>query len=99
MGLDYDELRKIYRFEKNNSGLAEVDGDFFDSLTDFFEKQKKDYLHSLHDLSSSKAKVFSNLRKIITEIFNIREKRIASAINRSFIINAAGITSTMKPTS
>ena len=59
MGLDYDELRKIYRFEKNNSRLAEVDGNFFDSLTDFFEKQKKDYLHSLHDLSSSKARYFN----------------------------------------
>ncbi len=87
MGLDYDELRKIYRFEKNNSSLAEVDGDFFDSLTDFFEKQKKDYLHSLHDLSSSKAKIFSNLRKIITEIFNIREKKL---LNKALIASRTG---------
>ena len=37
MRLDYDELRKIYRLEKNNSRLAEVDEDFLDSLNDFFK--------------------------------------------------------------
>ena len=65
MKLDYDELRKIYRLEKNNSKLAEVDEDFLDLLNDFFKAQKKDYLKSLNDLSSSRAKTFSNLKKII----------------------------------
>jgi len=87
MRLDYDELRKIYRLEKNSSKLAEVDDDFFDSLQGFFEKQKKDYLRSLNDLSSSKAKSFSNLKKIIAEIFSIREKKL---LNKALIASRTG---------
>jgi len=87
MRLDYDELRKIYRLEKNSSRLAEVDEDFFDSLRDFFEEQKKDYLRSLNDLSSTKAKSFSNLKKIVSEIFSIREKKL---LNKALISSRTG---------
>ena len=87
MRLDYDELRKIYRLEKNNSRLAEVDEDFLDSLNDFFKAQKKDYLKSLNDLSSSRAKTFSNLKKIIGEIFSIREKKL---LNKALIASRTG---------
>lgn len=87
MRLDYDELRKIYRLEKNNSGLAEVDEDFFNSVQEFFEDQKKDYLRSLNDLQSSKAKSFTNLRKIISEIVNTREKKL---LNMALIASRTG---------
>jgi len=87
MRLDYDELRKIYRLEKNNSRLAEVDEDFLDSLNDFFKAQKKDYLKSLNDMSSTKAKTFSNLKKIIGEIFSIREKKL---LNKALIASRTG---------
>ena len=87
MRLDYDQLRKIYRLEKNSSRLAEVDEDFFDSLQDFFDVQKKEYLHSLNDLSSSKAKSFSNLRKIVGEIFSMREKKL---LNKALIASRTG---------
>ncbi len=87
MKLDYDELRKIYRLEKNNSRLAEVDDDFLDLLTDFFKAQKKDYLKSLNDLPSIKAKTFSNLKKIIGEIFSIREKKL---LNKALIASRTG---------
>ncbi len=82
MRLNYDELRKIYRLEKNSSRLAEVEDDFFVSLGAFFKKQKKDYLHSLDELSGSKAKNFSNLKKIVSEIFSIREKKL---LNKALI--------------
>lgn len=93
MRLDYDELRKIYRLEKNNSRLAEVEDDFFDSLKDFFELQKKDYLHSLQDLSGSKAKSFSNLKKIVMEIFSIREKKL---LNKALVASRTGELETTK---
>jgi len=93
MRLDYDELRKIYRLEKNSSSLAEVDEDFFNSLRAFFEHQKKDYLLSLNDLSSSKAKSFSNLKKIVAEIFSIREKKL---LNKALIASRTGELETVK---
>jgi DNA replication initiation complex subunit (GINS family) len=87
MRLDYDELRKIYRLEKNSSRLADVEEDFFDSLEEFFKKQKKDYLKSLDELSGSKAKNFSNLKKIVSEIFSIREKKL---LNKALIASRTG---------
>ena len=93
MRLDYDELRKIYRLEKNNSKLAEVEDDFFDSLKEFFEGQKKDYLRSLQDLSGSKAKTFTNLKKIVAEIFSIREKKL---LNKALIASRTGELETTK---
>jgi len=87
MRLDYDELRKIYRFEKNSSALAEVDEDFFDSLIIFFNQEKKAYMDSLSELSSTKAKSFSNLKKIVGEIFSIREKKL---LNKALIASRTG---------
>ena len=87
MRLDYDELRKIYRLEKNNSRLAEVEDDFLDSMKEFFEWKKNYYLKSLNDLSSTKAKSFSNLKKIVGEIFSIREKKL---LNKALIASRTG---------
>lgn len=93
MRLDYDELRKIYRLEKNSSRLAEVEDDFLDSLKGFFEKQKQEYLDSLDDLSSTKAKSFSNLKKIISEIFAVREKKL---LNKALVASRTGELETAK---
>ncbi|MCX6798971.1 MAG: hypothetical protein NTW59_02635 [Candidatus Diapherotrites archaeon] len=87
MRIDYDELRRIYRAEKNSSALVEVDDDFFDSLTEFFERQREEYLRSLRDISGSKAKSFTNLRKIIGEIFSLREKKL---LNKALIAVRTG---------
>ena len=78
MELSYDELRRIYRLEKNTSKLVEVDEDFYDSLSDFIQGEKKEYLAGLKSFSSSKARDFANLKKIVDEIFSIREKKLLS---------------------
>ena len=93
MRLDYDELRKIYRLEKNSSSLAEVEDDFFDSIKGFFEKEKQAYLNSLNDLSSTRAKSFSNLKKIISEVFAIREKKL---LNKALVASRTGELETAK---
>lgn len=76
MKLDYDELLRIYRLEKNTSKLVEVEEDFFNSLHEFIQKERKEYLDSLKDLSSSKARDFSNLKKMVEELFALRQKKI-----------------------
>jgi DNA replication initiation complex subunit (GINS family) len=62
MRLDYDELRRIHRLEKNTSKLVEVDEDFISSLENFVEDEKKKYLDSLKNFSSSQAREFTNLK-------------------------------------
>jgi DNA replication factor GINS len=78
MDLSYDEIRRIHRLEKNTSKLVEVEQDFFGSLNEFIKLEKEDYISSLKDFSVSKARNFTNLKKMVEEIFSLREKKILS---------------------
>jgi DNA replication factor GINS len=78
MELNYDEIRRIYRLEKNTSKLVEVQEDFFDSLTEFISKEKENYFNSMKELDFQKARSFSNLKKMVEEILSLREKKILS---------------------
>jgi DNA replication factor GINS len=82
MKIDFDELRRIHRLERNTSKLVEVDEDFIDSIEKFVEEEKKQYLDSLKNFSASQTRAFTNLKRIIEEIFLIREKKI---INKALI--------------
>lgn len=83
MKLDYDELRRIYRLEKNTSKLVELPEDFYNSLNEFVKEEKKSYLNSLKDLGSSKGKEFNNLKKMLEEFFGIRQKKL---LNQALIV-------------
>jgi len=82
MRIDYDELRRIHRLEKNTSKLVEVEDDFIDSLQSFVEEEKKKYLASLKNFSTSDAREFTNLKRVVEEIFLMREKKI---LNKALI--------------
>ena len=76
MKLDYEELRRVYRLEKNTSKLVELPEDFYNSLNEFVAGEKKNYLESLKDLGSSKGRDFSNLKKMLEEFFSMRQKKL-----------------------
>ena len=76
MDFSYDEIRRIHRLEKNTSKLVEVEQEFYNDLNSFLSAEKKEYLDSLHDLNSTKARSFTNLKKMVEEIFSLREKKI-----------------------
>src|SRR3989344_7119397 len=76
MELSYDEIRRIHRMEKSTSKLVEVEQQFYNDLHEFMRTEKADYLDSLKDLSSTKSRDFSNLKKMVEEIFAMREKKI-----------------------
>ncbi len=80
MDLNYDEIRRIHRLEKNSSKLVEVNSEFYSDLRIFIVTEKKEYLDSLKDLSSTKARDFTNLKSMIEEIFALREKKILSKV-------------------
>ena len=82
MELSYDELRRIYRLEKNTSKLVEVEEGFYDELLSFIQGEKKEYLASLKNFSSPKIRGFSNLKKIVEDVFALREKKL---LNRALI--------------
>ncbi len=76
MELSYDEIRRIYRLEKNTSRLVEVGESFYNKLNDFVKQEKENYIKSLKEFSLEEARDFANLKKMIEEIFSIREKKI-----------------------
>jgi len=76
MEINYEELRRIQRLEKNTSKLVEVESDFFNSLNEFMKNEKQEYLDSLKDTNNVKAKNYLNLKKLVEEIYELREKKI-----------------------
>lgn len=80
MEISYDEVRRIHRLEKNTSQLVEVEPDFYSQLHDFLGKEKRRYLASLKDFSVAGSRDFSNLKKMVEEIFSMREKKIISRV-------------------
>lgn len=83
MEISYAELRRIHRLEKNTSQLVEVDEDFYNSLHAFIQEEKKKYLQALKkEFSESSARNFSNLKKIIEELFSLRKKKL---LNKALI--------------
>lgn len=82
MELSYDEIRKIHRLEKNTSQLVEINSTFYDDLRAFLKSEKQKYLESLKNFSVSKTRDFTNLKKMVEEIFSMREKKI---LNKALI--------------
>ncbi|HLC92649.1 MAG TPA: hypothetical protein VJH23_03000 [archaeon] len=80
MDLNYDEIRRIHRLEKNSSKLVEVSQEFYSDLNAFIATEKKEYLDSFKDLSSTKARDFTNLKNMVEEIFALREKKILNKV-------------------
>ena len=78
MELSYDEIRKIHRLEKSTSQLVELESDFYNELHSFLKTEKDKYLDSLKDFSISNTRDFTNLKKMVEEIFSLREKKILS---------------------
>ena len=87
MRIDFDEMRRIHRLEKNTSKLVEVEDDFIDSLEAFIEEEKKNYLASLKNFSASDARAFTNLKRVVEEVFLLREKKI---LNKALIASHTG---------
>ena len=73
--------------EKNTSRLADVEEDFFDTLEEFAAQQKEAYLKSLKNFSSAKTRDFINLKKMIEEIFSMREKKL---LNKALVSSRTG---------
>lgn len=76
MNLSYDEIRRVYRLEKNTSKLVEVPEDFYNQLNEFIKTEKENYLKSLKDFSIEEARDFANLKKMVEEIFLLRQRKI-----------------------
>jgi DNA replication initiation complex subunit (GINS family) len=80
--LDFDELRKIYRQEKNSSRLYNLNNDFYKALKKFISQEKKLYLEALESMSQQELKKFENLKKMVLKI---RELRLKKSLNLCLI--------------
>lgn len=80
--MDYDEVRRIHRLEKNSSQLSEVKNEFFLELKVFLAKEREKYFADLENRSISRARDYPNLEQMVREIVAIRERKI---LNKALI--------------
>ncbi|MEM4390375.1 MAG: hypothetical protein QXX06_00770, partial [Candidatus Diapherotrites archaeon] len=98
MTITYDEIRRIHRLEKNSSKLVPINVEFYNEVQEFIAEEKQKYLESINK-NTSYSRDFPNIKKMIEEIFSIREKKIlnnALATARTKEINEEGMASQEK---
>lgn len=78
MELSYDEVRRIHRLEKASSKLVELDKDFYNDLNDFLSTERTNYMDSLKSFSVTNMRSFTNLKRMVEEIFAMRSRKILS---------------------
>lgn len=76
MQFSYDEVRRIHRLEKASTKPVELSPDFYTELAEFLVKERAAYMQSLKTFSVAKTRNFTNLKKMVEEIFALRSKKI-----------------------
>jgi len=75
--INYRNLRKIQKNEKNNPGLTRITNDYYNSLTNHLENLDGRYIK---EENSQRKKIIEdeikNIKKISTNIYELREKKI-----------------------
>ncbi len=71
--MNYEDLRKFQRMERNAPHLAELDKNFYSQLIELIKEHKKNYERSK---SMDDLKVLENIFKISKDIFERREQKI-----------------------
>jgi len=73
--IDFEELRRIHRQEKNSQQLAELSEDFLNELKDYLAEKKAEYLKNI-EKGSTTSEDFLNIQRMAREILEIRERKI-----------------------
>ncbi|MCK4884132.1 MAG: DNA replication complex GINS family protein [Candidatus Diapherotrites archaeon] len=79
MDLNFEEIRRIQRLEKNTPQLVEIDPEFYVHLSGYLKKKKEDYVKSLKGsskISLEDARDFENMNRLVNDIYERREKKI-----------------------
>lgn len=83
--MDFQELRKIQKKERDKGTLTRVEEDFYSSIQDYLEKLKQS---AIDNPFSDVYNTLNESRRIATEICELRDHKIANAavlnIHRSF---------------
>ncbi len=85
--MDYTELRRVYRLEKNSSQLVKLEPGFYPDLKALLREQRSSYLSNIKNGNLSKAKNYSELTKLVREILQLREKKI---LHKALVVSRSG---------
>jgi len=71
--MDYEELRKFQRMEKNSSSLSDLSNDFYERLAQLIRDKTAEYEETK---SVSVLRELENIKKIALDLFERREQKI-----------------------
>ena len=71
--MDYDTIREIHLFEKNNPGIYPVSENFYSEVEGYIAKLKENIRTNM---SMEDIRLYENTRKLFKEINEIREQKI-----------------------
>ena len=71
--MDYEDLRRYQRMERNSASLADLDPDFYTKLNNLIQEFTRNYeaTRSINDV-----KTLENIKKIALDIFERREQKL-----------------------
>ncbi|MFW5902889.1 MAG: hypothetical protein ACOCTT_03305, partial [archaeon] len=73
--MDYDQLRKYLRKEKNTAKLVQVRDGFYQKLNELMKEKHEEYQETM---SPKVKKDLENIKKIAKDIYRKRERKMIS---------------------
>ncbi len=71
--MDYEELRKYQRMERNSPALADISSDFYEKLAELIKNKMREYEETN---SATALRELENIKKIALDLFERREQKI-----------------------
>ncbi|HLC45866.1 MAG TPA: hypothetical protein VJI67_03255 [archaeon] len=78
--ISLEDVMKARRLEQSATRLVKMEKNFYEQLKEFIREQKR---RTTEEFSIEKAKEFENLKNAVTDLYNLREKKIVTQAVRS----------------
>ncbi len=73
--MDFEELRRLYRNEKNNPELSKLEPNFLSELAEYLEKKREEYIKAIK-AGIEPSEELHNIERLARELIELRLRKI-----------------------